>query len=519
MSRKLFKSTAIVSVMTLFSRILGFVRDMVFARLFGAGVGTDAFFIAFKIPNFLRRLFAEGAFSQAFVPVLGEYKTSHDEEDVRELVDRVAGTLAGILFLITLLGVLAAPVLIMIFAPGFIGDSDRYDLAVSMLRMTFPYLFFISLTAFAGSILNSYGKFAVPAFTPVFLNLSLIAAAIWLAPQMEQPVTALGIGVFVAGLVQLAFQLPFLKKLGLAPRLRWGMAHDGVRKILRLMLPAIFGSSVVQINLLFDTLIASFLVTGSVSWLYYSDRLVEFPLGIFGIALATVILPSLSQQHANKSPEHFSRTLDWALRWVLIVGVPATLGLFLLASPILITLFQYGEFSSHDVRMSSISLMAYSLGLLGFILVKILAPGFYARQDTRTPVKVGIIAMVSNMVLNILFVVPLVMGDYEAPHAGLALATSVSAFINAGLLFYILRRERVYRPEAGWLRLFLQLMPANILMVLFLWWGIDAPEKWLQAEAWSRIWHLAILVAGGGAVYLLGILATGLRPWQLARTK
>lgn len=336
---------------------------------------------------------------------------------------------------------------------------------------------------------------------------------------MDQPVTALGLGVFVAGLVQLAFQLPFLKKLGLAPRLRWGMAHDGVRKVLRLMLPAIFGSSVVQINLLFDTLIASFLVTGSVSWLYYSDRLVEFPLGIFGIALATVILPSLSQQHASKSPEHFNHTLDWALRWVMVVGVPATLGLFMLAAPILVTLFQYGEFSGHDVRMSSISLMAYSLGLLGFILVKILAPGFYARQDTRTPVRVGIIAMLSNMGLNILFVVPLVLGNYEAPHAGLALATSVSAFINAGLLFHILRREGVYRPEAGWPRLFLQLMPANILMVLFLWWGIDAPDQWLQAEAWSRVWHLVLLVAGGGVVYLLGMLATGLRPWQWVRVK
>lgn len=519
MSQKLLKSTAVVSSMTLVSRVLGFVRDMVFARLFGAGVGTDAFFIAFKIPNFLRRLFAEGAFSQAFVPVLGEYKASREEEETHELIDRVAGTLAGILFLVTLLGVLAAPLLIMVFAPGFIGDPDRFDLAVTMLRMTFPYLLFISLTAFAGSILNAYGKFAVPAFTPVFLNLSLIAAAIWLAPHMEQPVNALGIGVFLAGVVQLAFQLPFLKKLGLTPRLQWGIAHDGVRKILRLMLPAIFGSSVVQINLLFDTLIASFLVTGSVSWLYYSDRLVEFPLGIFGIALATVILPSLSRQHAQKSPEHFNHTLDWALRWVLIIGVPATVGLFMLAPSILTTLFQYGEFSAHDVRMSSISLMAYSLGLLGFILVKVLAPGFYARQDTRTPVRVGIIAMVSNMGLNILFVVPLVMGEYEAPHAGLALATSTSAFINAGLLFHILRRDGVYRPEAGWLRLFLQLIPANVLMVLFLWWGIDVPEQWLQAETWSRIWHLVLLVAGGGVVYIVGILATGLRPWQLAKAK
>lgn len=514
MSLKLFKSTAIVSLMTLVSRVLGFIRDMVVARFFEIGAGTDAFFIAFKIPNFMRRLFAEGSFSQAFVPVLGEYKTSRSLEETRELIDCVAGTLTGILFLITLLGVLAAPVLIMIFAPGFIGESEKFDLAVVMLRMTFPYLLFISLTAFAGSILNTYGKFGVPAFTPVFLNLTLIAAAIWLAPYMEQPVTALGVGVFIAGVIQLLFQYPFLRKLGLAPRFRWGMAHEGVRKILRLMLPAIFGSSVAQINLLFDTLIASFLVTGSVSWLYYSDRLVEFPLGIFGIALATVILPSLSQRHAEKSPEKFNHTLNWALRWVLLMGVPATLGLLLLASPILVTLFQYGEFSAVDVKMSSISLMAYSLGLLGFILVKILAPGFYARQDTRTPVRVGIIAMLSNMVLNILFVVPLVMGDYEAPHAGLALATSVSAFINAGLLFYILWRDGIYRPEAGWVRLFIQLMPANIIMVLFLWWGIDPTDQWLQAEATSRVWSLTWLVIGGGVVYVLGILAAGIRPWQ-----
>lgn len=518
MSRKLLKSTALVSAMTFLSRILGLIRDMVFLRFFGAGPGMDAFLVAFRIPNLMRRLFAEGAFSQAFVPVLSEYKTHHSHDETKELVDRVAGKLTFILFLITVVGVIGAPVMIIISAPGwFLDEPDKYEMSVAMLRFTFPYLFFISLTAFAGGILNSYGRFGVPAFTPVLLNLVLIATAIWISPLIDQPVMALAIGVFVAGVVQLLFQIPFLMKLRLLPRPRRAGHHEGVQRILKLMLPAIFGSSVAQINILFDTLIASFLITGSVTWLYASDRLVEFPLGVFGIALATVILPSLSQRHAEKSPEKFNHTLDWALRWVLIVGVPATLGLLLLAEPIMTTLFQYGEFSAWDVRMSSISLMAYSLGLLGFILVKVLVPGFYARQDTRTPVRVGIIAMLSNMVLNILFVVPLVMGDYEAPHAGLALATSVSAFINAGLLFYILRRDRVYRPEPGWLRLFIQLIPANIVMVLFILWTMGSSEQWLQAESLSRVWHLTWLVAGGGVLYLLAILAAGLRPWRLVK--
>ncbi|HEX9585888.1 MAG TPA: murein biosynthesis integral membrane protein MurJ, partial [Gammaproteobacteria bacterium] len=357
MTRNLFKSTARVGVNTTLSRILGFVRDIVIARGFGAGTDTDAFFVAFRIPNLLRRLFAEGAFATAFVPVLTEYKTQRSHGEVQALVAHVAGALGVVLFLITAAGVVAAPVIVLVFAPGFLGAGDQFDLTVAMVRVTFPYILFISLTAFAGGILNTYGRFGVPAFTPVLLNLTLIAAALWLAPRMARPVEGLAWGVFAAGVVQLGFQFPFVKRLGFLVKPRLKRGHEGVRRILRLIVPATVGVSVAQINLLVDTLIASFLVSGSISWLYYSDRMVEFPLGVFGIALATVILPSLSQQHAAKSPAEFSRTLDWALRLVLIIGTPAALGLAALASPILTTLFQYGEFGRDDARLASLSLV------------------------------------------------------------------------------------------------------------------------------------------------------------------
>jgi putative peptidoglycan lipid II flippase len=419
MSRRLLKSTAAVGGMTLLSRLLGFARDMVVARIFGASAGTDAFFVAFKIPNFMRRLFAEGAFSQAFVPVLSEYKSQREHQEVRQLVADVTGTLGGFLFLITAVGVVAAPWLIYVFAPGFSGEPDKFALAGDMLRLTFPYLLFISVTALFGGVLNTYGRFSIPAFTPVFLNLVLIAAALWLAPLMQQPIVALAWGVFIAGLVQLLFQLPYVARLGLLSWPRWAWHVEGIQRIIKLMLPAIFGSSVAQINLLFDTLLASMLVTGSVSWLYYSDRLVEFPLGVFGIALATVILPSLSKNFAEKSAEEFSRTLDWALRWVMLIGTPAMVGLLVLSGPMLTTLFLYGEFTQQDVRMASLSLMAYSVGLMGFMLVKVLAPAYYSRQDTKTPMKIGVKAMIANMVLNVVFVVPMVLYAIPGAHAGL----------------------------------------------------------------------------------------------------
>ncbi len=491
------------------SRILGLVRDMVIARLFGAGSGADAFFVAFRIPNFWRRLFAEGAFSQAFVPVLSEYKTRRSHDEVRALVDDVAGVLAGVLFAVTLIGVIAAPLLVIIFAPGFLDEPERYDLTVAMLRITFPYLLFVSLAALASAMLNSYGGFAVPAFTPVFLNLAMIGAAVWLSPHLAHPVTALAWGVFLGGLLQLLFQLPYLKRLRLLPRLRWGWQDEGVRRIVKLMVPAIFGVSVTQINLLFDTLIASLLVAGSVSWLYYSDRLVEFPLGVFGIALATVMLPNLSQEHARASPERFSHTLDWALRWVLLIGAPATAGLVLLAGPMLATLFHYGEFSAHDVRMSSYSLMALAAGLLGYISIKIFAPAFYARQDTRTPVRIGVIAMLTNMALNVLLAFPL--STVGMGHAGIALATALAAFLNAGLLYRALRRQAIYQPQPGWRGFALRVLGANVAMGLILWTGAGELARWLDASAGSRAGYLALLVAGGAAVYLAALWLCGVR--------
>ena len=401
----MIKSTAAVGSMTLLSRVLGLARDIVIARFFSASDAADAFFVAFKIPNFLRRLFAEGAFSLAFVPVLTEYRTNYSAAQTKELIDRVAGTLGLILLAISLVGVAASPVLISIFAAGFIDQPAKFALTADMLRITFPYILFISMTAMAAGILNTLKRFAVPAFTPVLLNLSMIGCALWLSPRLEVPITGLAWGVFIAGIAQLLFQLPFLYREGLLPRPKWGWQHEGVQKIIKLMIPAIFGSSVAQINLLFDTFIASFLVTGSVAWLYYSDRLLEFPLGVFGIALATVVLPNLSEAHYKKGADNFNATLRWAIQLSLLIAVPATFGLFMLAQPILATLFEYGAFSDNDSMMAAYSLMAYCLGLPAFILIKILANGFYARQDTRTPVRIGIQSMCLNMLLNVVFVV------------------------------------------------------------------------------------------------------------------
>ncbi len=486
------------------------MRDIVIARMFGASTGADAFFVAFRIPNLLRRLFAEGAFSTAFVPVLTEYKTQRSHQEVQELVAHVAGLLGGILFLVTAAGVAAAPVIVLVFAPGFLDTPEKFDLTVDMVRITFPYILFISLTAFAGGILNSYGRFGVPAFTPVLLNLSLIAAALWLAPRMAEPVTALAWGVFAAGIVQLAFQLPFIKGLGFLVRPRLKRGHEGVKRILRLIVPATVGVSVAQINLLVDTLIASFLVTGSISWLYYSDRMVEFPLGVFGIALATVILPNLSRQHAADSPEAFSNTLDWALRLVLVIGAPAAIGLAVLASPILTTLFQYGEFARGDVRMAALSLVAYSTGLLAFIAVKVLAPGYYARQDTKTPVRIAIVAMLTNIVLNLALVVPL-------KHAGLALATSIAAYLNAMLLYRGLLKRDILIPLKGWARLALKVAVACAAMTALLYYAGAPEDVWFSWSAMERAYRLFALVAGGAAVYAATLLLLGLRPRHLLR--
>lgn len=504
--------------MTLLSRVFGLLRDIALATVFGASGGTDAFLVAFKIPNFMRRLFGEGAFSLAFVPVLSEYKETRDRAALKDLVNHVAGTLGGFLLLLSILGMVFAPALVYIFAPGFAKDAGQLQLTADLLRITFPYIFFIALVAFAGGILNSFHQFAIPAFTPVLLNICLIASIFFLAPYFDEPLMALAWGVALAGAAQLLLQFPFLLKLGLMPVPRIKRGHEGVKKIIRLMIPAIFGSSVAQINLLLDTVIASFLVTGSVTWLYYSDRLLEFPLGVLGIAIATVILPTLSQQHARQSGEQFNQTLNWALRLVTIITIPACVGLFIMAAPILASLFEYGKFTASDTYFASLSLMAYMLGLPALIVIKILAPGYYARQDTRTPVKFGIIAMVCNMLMNIAFVVPLVMMDYEAPHVGLALATSLSAYINAMLLYSGLRNNGIFTPQAGWLAwIFRTIIASTAMAATVLWLNPDA----IQWSSWSlmqRLGNLFFIIMTAAVTYFVLLWLQGLRPSHLKKS-
>jgi len=491
---------------------------MVLARYFGASAETDAFFLAFKIPNFMRRLFAEGSFSLAFVPVLSEVRASGDRQALKDLIDHVTGTLAGILLVLSAVGVLAAPLVLAIFAPGWlIDDRPEFGLSAGMLRITFPYILFISLTALAGGILNTFDRFLVPALTPALLNISLIAAAVLLSGRMEVPIESLAWGVLIAGIAQFLIQAPALVRLGVLPRPRWGWHHPGVRKILRLMIPTLIGSSVAQINLLLDAVIATFLVSGSVSWLYYSDRLLEFPLGVFGVALSTVILPNLSRKFAAQDPHAFSATLDWALRLALIITLPAAIGLAMLSSPILITLFQYDAFQANDVKMSALSLAAYAAGLPAFIAVKVLAPGFYARQDTRTPVKIAIIAMVSNMALNFTFVGVMLYLSFKGPHMGLALASSVAAYINAGLLYRGLRKQGAYHPETGWARVNLAVLLGSAAMIAAVWWQFGQLSEWVDAPANERALKLCSLIGLGAVVYGLGTLAGGLRKHHLEK--
>lgn len=505
MSKSLVKSTTVVVAMTMISRVFGFIRDMVTATIFGAGAYFDAFSVAFRIPNFMRRLFAEGSFAQAFVPVLSEYQKNKPEEEVKKFIGAMAGTLGVTLLIVTIIGIFAAPLIVSIFAPGFVLQSgDRYALAVTMLRITFPYLMLISLTAFAGSILNTYSKFAIAAFTPVFLNICMIAAAIWLAPQFATPIIGLAWGVFIAGIVQLLFQIPFLQQLGFLVRPHIYFRDPGVRRVLKLMVPALVGVSVGQINLLIDTLFASLLMVGSVTWLYYSDRLMEFPLGVFGVAISTVILPNLSRHHATQSELSFSLTLDWALRAVLLIGIPAGVVLAVLAGPLLSTLFQYGKFHAHDVQMASRSLTAFALGIAPFMLVKILAAGFYAKQNIRTPVRIGIVAMIANSIFNLLLIMPLA-------HAGIALATSLAALVNTGCLYYFLRRGGFYQPREGWRLFFLRLISANIVLAMWLWWGAGELQDWLSATAVWRCTHLGFLLVIAVALYLGTLWSAGVR--------
>ena len=514
MSAKVIKSTFVIGLMTLVSRISGLVRDNIFAQIMGSQMVADVFFVAFRIPNFFRRLFGEGAFSAAFVPVFSDYDVNHSVEDGRRFLALVSGRLMLILVLVTVAGVVFAPALISLIAPGFHDDPQAYALAVDVTRIMFPYLFFISLVALSAGILNTRGQFAAPAFTPVILNLCMIAGAWYFAVHFDFATYAIAWSVLLAGALQLLFQLPFLFRVnGLTrPRVRAtrddAVAAAGASRVYRLTLPALFGVSIAQINVLINTALATMLTTGSVAWLYYSDRLMEFPVGVFGIALATAILPKLSRDHASRSSSEFSVTLDWACRWVFLIATPAMLALMVLGKPIVTVIYHYGKFTDADVTLVYSSLLAFVLGLVPIILVKVLAPGFYARENTRTPVRVGVVAMLVNIGFSVLLFKPLA-------HVGLAAATSIAALVNATTLFVLLRREGVFIIQPGWLRFGLQTGLACAAMAALLYWWSPPLEFWLQASAWQRIFRLAVLVICGAFCYGLVLLLLGLRPQHL----
>ena len=506
----LLKTLGAIGGLTLVSRILGIARDVLIARVFGAGMATDAFFVAFKLPNLLRRLFAEGAFSQAFVPIFGEYKNRRGHEETKLLVDHVATLLAIILFVVTLAGIIFAPVLVYISAPGFVATPEKFDLTVQLLRVLSPYIFFISLVALAAGILNTYNKFWVSAFAPIFLNLSLIGAALWLAPYCNPPVMALAWAVFLAGFVQLGFQLPFLKKIGMLPRVRISIKDAGVWRIVRQMGPAVFGVSVGQISLIINTIFASFLAAGSVSWLYYADRLMEFPSGVLGATIATILLPSLSKHYSEGSSVEYSKLLDWGLRLIFVITLPAALALGMVAVPLLATFFQYGAFTAHDVLMTRNALVGYSVGLIGILSVKVLAPGFYARQDIKTPVKVGIVTLFATQAMNLMFI-----GSLQ--HAGLALAIGLGACLNSAILFYLLRKREIYKPEPGWAKFLAKVGLAMLVLGLTLWFGMGSEQSWLSDSGWRRVWRMTGLVAMGMSAYIAVLWLLGFRLKDFSR--
>ena len=502
-TEKMVRSGITVGGWTLGSRVLGLVRDIVLANSVGASAGADAFFVAFKIPNFLRRLFGEGAFAQAFVPVFSETRKKEGEESVKRLIDQVAGRFGLILIAISVIGVILAPWIAMLFAPGFSDDPGKLELTADLLRWTFPYLGFICFVAFAGGILNSVGRFAVPAATPIFLNLSLIGSALFLVPFVSPSVMGLAIGVAIAGFVQLLVQIPPLMAAGLLPKPSLQADHPGVSKILKLMVPALFGVSVSQINLLLDTVLASLLVSGSVSWLYYSDRLMELPLGVIAIAVSTVILPKLSREFAQDDVNASRQTQSWAIWVVLVLGLPCAAALAVFGELILSTLFQYGEMTVSDIEASALSLIAYAAGLPAFMMIKVLAPHYFAHQDTKTPVKIGLIAMTSNMVFNLILV-------WSLDHVGLALATSLSAWVNAALLLRGLHQRGWYQVRGLPWKHMMQVALALILMVQVAWWAptasVLAGYAFLERVGWT-----AILLVVSGLLYLVTLRLTGIR--------
>ena len=506
----LLKAAASVSGMTFLSRLTGFVRDTLLAILFGAGVAMDAFVVAFRIPNLLRRLFAEGAFSQAFVPVLGEYRSRNGDEQTRAFAAHVLGLLAAALFVATFIGIVAAPAIVYLTAGGFAKDADKFALTVTMTRICFPYIFFISLVSFAAGLLNTYGAFKGPAFTPVLLNVSFIAFALFAAPHFERPIVALAWGVFFGGLAQLLFQIPFLKRIGMLAMPRWNPRDEAVLRILRLMAPAAFGVSVAQVSLVINTHIASRLGDGPVSWLYFADRLMEFPSALLGVALGTVLLPALVRHHSAEDGPAYSQLLDWGLRMSLVFALPAALALAMLAVPLVATLFWHGAFTQNDVIMTRHALIAYAAGLAGIILVKVLAPGFYAKQNIRTPVKVAIATLAVTQLLNVAFVPWL-------GHAGLALAISLGACFNAAWLWWLMRRSGVFRAEPGWAAFLFKVAVALYLMGGVLWYGMGSEGSWFAMSVPQRAVKLALVIAGATLAYFVALAAMGFRVRHFTR--
>ncbi len=506
----LLKSLAAVSSMTMFSRVLGFARDAIVARVFGAGMATDAFFVAFKLPNLLRRIFAEGAFSQAFVPILAEYKSKQGEEATRIFVSYVSGMLTLALTVVTVLGMLAAPWVITITAPGFADTADKFQLTTQLLKITFPYILLISLASLVGAILNTWNRFSVPAFAPTFLNVSMIGFALFAAPYFHPPVLALAWAVTVGGVLQLFYQLPHLKKIGMLVLPRINFKDAGSIRVLKQMGPAILGVSVSQISLIINTIFASFLVSGSVSWMYYADRLMEFPSGVLGVALGTILLPSLSKSFASGNHDEYNRLMDWGLRLCFLLALPSAVALGILAKPLTVSLFQYGKFTAFDAAMTQRALVAYSVGLMGLIVVKVLAPGFYSRQDIKTPVKIAIVTLIITQVMNLAFIGPL-------KHAGLSLSIGLAACLNAGLLYWQLRRQKIFTPQPGWGRFLLRLMIAVVIMAAVLTGVMYLMPEWSQGDMPMRILRLMGVVATGAVAYFATLALLGFKVKEFAR--
>lgn len=506
----LLKSLAAVSSMTMVSRVLGFARDAIVARAFGAGMATDAFFVAFKLPNLLRRIFAEGAFSQAFVPILAEYKTQQGDEATRTFIAYVSGLLTLILALVTLVGILAAPWVIWVTAPGFSNEPDKFALTTQLLRITFPYILLISLASLAGAILNTWNRFSVPAFAPTLLNVSMISFALFGAPYFNPPVLALAWAVVVGGVLQLIYQLPHLKKIGMLVLPRINLKDSGVWRVMKQMGPAILGVSVSQISLIINTIFASFLVSGSVSWMYYADRLMELPSGVLGVALGTILLPSLAKSFSSGNSEEYSSLMDWGLRLCFLLALPCSVALGVLSEPLIKSLFQYGQFSAHDAAMTQRALIAYSIGLMGLILVKVLAPGFYSRQDIKTPVKIAIFTLCATQLMNLAFIGPL-------KHAGLALSIGIAACLNAGLLYWQLHKRKHFQPKAGWGTFFLKLIIALLVMTAALIAMIYVMPAWDEGNMLMRILRLLLVVVVGVVSYFGTLAVLGFRIRDFAR--